>query len=102
MFGMLLKVSLHILFVALVKLCCLVGFRKKVKAVAKQKDCELVGEWEQSIINHMYWCVASIPSGDGNMMVAKWLSLVNHIHNKHLGHGKPFRKCTHGRLVGRN
>ena len=61
------------------------GFCKKVKALAKQKDCELVGKWEQSMINHMYWCVVSTPNGDGDMMVAKWLSLENHIHNKHSG-----------------
>ena len=59
----------------------LLGFHKKVKALAKQKDCELIGKWEQSMINHMYWCVVSTPNGDGDMMVAKWLSLENHIHN---------------------
>jgi len=64
------------------------GFRKKVKALAKQKDCELVGKWEQSTINHMYWCVVSTPSGDSNVMVAKWLSLENHIHNKHSRYGQ--------------
>ena len=57
------------------KLHAFLGFRKKVKALAKQKDCELVGKWEKSMINHMYWCVVSTPNGDGDMMVAKWLSL---------------------------
>ena len=33
------------------------GFRKKLEALAKQKECELVGQWQRSIINHMYWCV---------------------------------------------
>ena len=33
------------------------------------------------MINHMYWCVVSTPNGDGDMMVSKWLSLENHIHN---------------------
>ena len=79
----------------------LLGFRKKVKALSKQKDCELVGNWEQSMINHMYWCVVSTSNGDGNMMVAKWLSLENHNNNKHYGHDKLFRSCAHGRLVGR-
>ena len=27
------------------------------------------------MINHMYWCVVSTPNSDGDMMVAKWLSL---------------------------
>ena len=34
----------------------LLGFWKKVKALAKQKDCELVGKWEQSMINHILVC----------------------------------------------
>ena len=114
MFGMLLKVSacahMHsslvpICYLMLVKLQMIhdfLGFRKKVKTLAKQKDCELVGKWEQSMINHMYWCVVSTSNGDGDMMVAKWLSLENHIHNKHSGHGQLFRRCSHGRLVGRN
>ena len=76
-------------------------FSEESEGLAKQKDCELVSKWEQSMINHMYWCVVSTPNGDGDMMVAKWLSLENHIHNKHSGHGKLFRSCAHGRLVGR-
>ena len=117
MFGMLLKVSACTdMHSSLVRICShllvdvgqvttihdFIGFRKKVKALAKQKDCELVGKWEQSMINHMYWCVVSTPNGDGDMMVAKWLSLENHIHNKHSGHGQLFQKYSHGRLVGRN
>ena len=103
MFGMLLKVSagahMHQLIIGLLaddgfnnapRTRFLLGFRKKVKVLAKQKDCELVGKWEQSMINLMYWCVVSTPNGDGDMMVAKWLSLENHIHNKHSGHGKLF------------
>ena len=68
-----------------------------MKALAKQKDCKLVGEWEWSMVNHMYWCVLSTPCGDGDTVVAKWLSLENHIHNKH---SKLYVNCTHGRLVG--
>lgn len=79
-----------------------IGFRKKVRALAKTKDCELVGKWEQSMINHMYWCVSSTTNGDGDMMVAKWLSLENHIHNKHTGHGRLFKKCAHKRLTARS
>ena len=29
-------------------------------------------------VNHLYWCVASSPSGDGEMVKAKWLSLDHH------------------------
>ena len=37
------------------------------------------------------WC-------DSEMILEKWKSLGNHIHNKHRGHGKKFKKCIHGRL----
>ena len=34
----------------------LIDFRKKVDAAAKQKGCEIIGNWRRSIINHLYWC----------------------------------------------
>ena len=74
------------------------GVRKKIEALAKQKDCNIVGEWQKSILNHLYWCVASSPNGDSELVQAKWLSLENHIHNVHRGHSKKFPKCTHPRL----
>ena len=74
------------------------GVRKKIEALAKQKDCKIVGEWQKSILNHLYWCVASSPNGDSELVQAKWLSLENHIHNVHRGHSKKFPKCTHPRL----
>lgn len=49
------------------------------------------------MINHLYWSVVSTADGNGEMMKAKWLSLVNHIHDQHTGHS-----CSHGALVGRD
>ena len=75
------------------------GLRKKIEALAKQKQCELVAKWQRNIINHLYWCVASTTDGDGDTIKAKWLSLDNHIHNKHTRHGSQlFPKCIHQRL----
>ena len=56
-----------------------IGFRKKLEALAKKKGCELVGKWQRSIINHLYWCVASTPDCNGEVIKAKWLSLEGHI-----------------------
>jgi hypothetical protein len=70
-------------------------------ALSKERDCEAVGKWIKSICNHMYWCAASTPTGDGEVMAAKWNSVTNHIQNIHQGHGQPFDACSHGRLTGR-
>ena len=74
------------------------GFRKKLDKLGKQKNCEVISEWQKSIINHLYWCVSSSPADDSELITAKWLSLDNHIHNVHRRHGKKFPKCAHGRL----
>ena len=48
----------------------------------------------------MYWCVASTPNDNGEVVKAKWLSLENHVHNIHSGHSKLFPKCAHAGLSG--
>lgn len=86
-FGMLLKV-----YITCNRLCIPLpihlGFRKKVEKAAKQKDCEILGNWLQSMINHLYWSVMSTTDDNTDLVEAKWLSLANHIHNKHTNHGK--------------
>jgi solute carrier family 8 (sodium/calcium exchanger) len=62
--------------------------------LSKEKECELVGRWSKSIINHMYWCAMSTSDGDGDIMKAKWISIANHIHNIHT-HSGVFPKCAH-------
>ena len=78
------------------------AFKKKVDSLAKEKDCELVGEWKRSLVNHLYWSAVSTPDGNGDMIRAKWMSLANHIHNKHKGHSKEFPSCKHKTLRGRS
>ena len=57
--------------------------KEKLQKLAKYKDCKVVGDWTKSITNHMYWCTASSPEGDGEQMVVKWKSLMEHICDKH-------------------
>ena len=71
---------------------------KETSGPGKTKECELVGKWEKSIINHMYWCVASTPDGNGDLIKAKWLSLNNHMHYVHSGHSDLFPVCAHDEL----
>ena len=66
----------------------------------KAKDCGIVGEWLKSIVNHLYWSTVSTPSGNSDVILAKWLSLDNHIRNKHTTHNsKHFKKCLHGLIT---
>ena len=46
------------------------ALKKKVNALAKEKDCELVGEWKRSLVNHLYWSAVSTPDGNGDMIKA--------------------------------
>ena len=63
-----------------------------------------MAKWKKSVVNHMFWCAASTDDADddGDLREAKWLSITNHVMNKHSGHDNPlFPKCLHGRLHGR-
>ena len=78
---------------------CILGASKKINKLSKEKNCDLVDEWKQSIVNHMYWWSSSTPPDQPDLKIAKWLSIVNHIANKHSGHEDPlYPKCTHARL----
>ena len=67
--------------------------------LTKKKDCEDVGQWHQSISNHMYWCAASTPDGNGEMMQEKWKILPLHIQNEHVNPNSGlYHECGHGEL----
>ena len=75
---------------------CILGVAKKLEQLAKQKDCEVVHQWVKSISNHLYWSAAS--SDNGDVMVAKWKSIGNHLQDIHEGHGELFPVCLHPQL----
>ncbi|KAL3886787.1 hypothetical protein ACJMK2_026759 [Sinanodonta woodiana] len=68
------------------------GIYKKLEAIGKKKKCEVVGQWARSIT---YWCAMS-SGGNGELVVQKWCSILNHACNVHEGHGPLFPKCEHG------
>ena len=77
------------------------GLSKKIDKLAKKKDCEDVGQWRQSISNHMYWCAASTPDGNGQLMQEKWKMLPLHIENIHSNpNNDVYSECGHGELEG--
>jgi hypothetical protein len=67
---------------------------KKLEAAAKKRGGAEIRPWIKSIVNHCYWIAAS--SGvDGDLVKAKWLSVANHIADKHDGHSVTFPACEH-------
>jgi len=59
------------------------GVKKKLARLSASKDCSIIGEWIRSITNHLYWCAASAPEGDGDDIVKRWKSLMDHICDSH-------------------
>ena len=53
------------------------GISKKLTKLAKKKEMTIVGEWVQSIINHLYWSVDSA-NGNGEELVERFLSVIHH------------------------
>lgn len=74
------------------------GISKKLEAMAKKKRGQEIRPWIKAIVNHMHWVSASC-DGDGELVSAKWLSLMNHIRNKHVGHSQRYPACEHGELT---
>ena len=71
---------------------------KKLTSKARQKGCEELMPWIQSISNHLWWCAATC---DGNVvrLREKWKSVLHHIVNKHKWTGNTlFHQCGHRRV----
>ncbi|KAK7881411.1 hypothetical protein WMY93_029820 [Mugilogobius chulae] len=55
------------------------GIGKKIDALTKLKGMKDVGMWRKSLVNHLYWSATT--SASGEEVVAKWISVANHIQN---------------------
>lgn len=60
--GMWLRVKYFNTFIVIICIKFL-GYKKKIAALAKKKDCEKVSKWSCSMVNHLYW---SVTSSNGN------------------------------------
>ena len=65
--------------------------------IGKKKGNSKVLEWTQSIKNHVYWCAAS-SDGIKTLVKEKWLSILNHIIDKHADHGTVYKECPHEKI----
>lgn len=79
---------------------CTTALNKQLDALSKEHGCEEVRPWKQSLVNHLYWTAASTPSGNADMMEAKWRSLVDHVQDIHEHDTPAFPVCQHGNLEG--
>ena len=71
---------------------------KKLTNKAKQKGCEELAPWIQSIPNHLWWCVATC-GGNVQLLREKWKSVLDHVANKHKWSGNTlFHQCCHRRI----
>ena len=64
----------------------ILGLKKKLLALGKEKQCEGFIGWTKSIINHLYWVPTSTPDDSPKLKWEKWISVFNHIQNIHKGH----------------
>ena len=72
---------------------------KKLNKKAKKKECEELRSWIQSVSNHLWWCAATC-NGDFILLKEKWMSILNHIQNKHSwSDATQFKSCAHPPLT---
>ncbi|KAG0419900.1 hypothetical protein HPB47_003813 [Ixodes persulcatus] len=76
------------------------GVKKKLLAASRSGPCKDLEVWVQQVNNHLYHC-AALGEGNGPLMVSMWMSLLNHVVNKHDGHDGPYHKCRHQPLSDR-
>ena len=71
---------------------------KKLSQKAKQKGCEELSPWIQSISNHLWWSAATC-NGSVQLLREKWKSVLDHVANKHKWSGNTlFHRCSHRRI----
>lgn len=49
---------------------------KKLLQVGKESGCELLVKWQKAIKNHLHWCATSTKLGFGELILAKWKSII--------------------------
>lgn len=71
---------------------------KRIHNASKTKGNEILDLWLRSIINHLWWSASSC-NGEEDLLCEKWISILNHITNKHSwSTGTKFHSCEHSDL----
>jgi hypothetical protein len=69
-----------------------------LQRAANERDSYAITPWIAAIRNHLYWCATSCRDEEGEVKVAKWTSILNHIQDVHEGHDPLYLRCLHGPL----
>ena len=81
---------------------CFYRVNKVLSKLAKEADSTELAEWVQPCCNHLYWSTTSTHSGNGRVILAKFLSFLSHVVDKHDELDDPlYNKCSHGELTPR-
>ena len=76
--------------------------RKVLMKIGKESNCEEINPWIRGCENHLTWSATSTSSGDGKVILAKFLSFLDHILDKHDNLENPlFNKCAHEEIEPR-
>ena len=71
---------------------------KKLTNKAKQKGCEELALWIQSISNQPWWSAATC-NGSKELLREKWKSVIGHVANRHKwSDNTHFHRCSHRRI----
>ncbi|XP_064474013.1 uncharacterized protein LOC135388390 [Ornithodoros turicata] len=71
------------------------GIRKKIIAASHSKQHQVLQKWSPTIINHLYWC-ARTSDDDGELVLAKWQTILRHVIDIHEHPGSLHERCAHG------
>ncbi|XP_064474229.1 uncharacterized protein LOC135388550 [Ornithodoros turicata] len=72
------------------------GIKKKIAAVSQSKKHQVLRLWCESIIRHLYWCARTSDSGE--VLLAKWVTIMRHIINVHSHPDSLHPFCFHNDL----
>ena len=76
--------------------------RKVLTKIGKESNCAEINGWIRACENHLLWSATSTSNGDGKVILAKFLSFLGHIVDKHENLENPlFSKCAHDEIETR-
>ncbi|KAM7314894.1 uncharacterized protein ISCGN_004678 [Ixodes scapularis] len=85
----------------LLNLLLYAGTKKELVAAMRSPTCAELALWSRPVQNHLCWAAAS-SQGNPDLIVRKWLSVLNHVRDIHNHTDARFSFCAHGELEPRD